>query len=428
MKPNHNSAPFISSLLIPPFEKYHFDNGLTVILQPEQNTALVAVCMLYKVGSRDEHPDKTGLAHLFEHLMFSNCGPGVDFDELLQNAGGDCNAFTTTDTTQYYSVAPAIQLELILALEANRLSGFHISKKDFKTQQRVVLEEFSEMYLNNPYGMFSHQLMQLAYKVHPYRWPVIGSDPQQLATLNIQDAEFFFNQYYHPGNAVLVISGKINIEQTKNYIAKHFAGIPNGLPVQRNKCIEPRLTVGRTQTVKKQLPEEAFYYAFPYCGRMDPDFYAVDFLTDVLAEGKSSLLYKILKKEKMLCSTIDCYITSTIDPGLIIVEGKINPAHTIEQAESEFWEIIQSLQRNTLDGHTWEKFMNKNESAYLFSQVGLMNQALNLSYAEWLGNPDLIFTEFSNYKNLNAENIREAAVKYFPFDQKISLYYTKEED
>ncbi|MBK9107077.1 MAG: insulinase family protein [Saprospiraceae bacterium] len=428
MKQNHNPFPTNSNALIPAFEKYHLDNGLTVILQPEENTALVAVCMLYKVGSRDEQPDKTGLAHLFEHLMFSNCGPGVDFDELLQNAGGDCNAFTTTDTTQYYSVAPAVQLELILALEANRISGFHISKKDFKTQQRVVLEEFSEMYMNNPYGMFSHELMQMSYKVHPYRWPVIGSDPKQLATLNIQDAEAFYNQYYHPGNAVLVISGKINIEETKKYINKHFAGIQNGLPVLRKKLVEPKLTESRTHTNRKQLPEEAFYYAFPYCGRMDSDFYAVDFLTDVLAEGKSSLLYKILKKEKMICSAIDCYITSTIDPGLIIVEGKINPAHTIEQAESEFWEIIRTLQQDNLDDHTWEKFMNKNESAYLFSQVGLMNQALNLSYAEWLGNPELIFTELENYKKLTTENIREAALKYFPFDEKISLYYRKEED
>lgn len=382
--------------------------------------------MLYKVGSRDEQADKTGLAHLFEHLMFSNCGPGVDFDELLQNAGGDCNAFTTTDTTQYYAVAPAAQLELILALEANRISGFHVSKKDFKTQQRVVLEEFSEMYMNNPYGMFSHEIMQMAYKVHPYRWPVIGSDPKQLSALSIHDAEAFYNQYYHPGNAVLVISGKINVAQTKKYIDKHFAAFQSGHPVQRKYPAEPALKEARTHTNRKQLPEEAFYYAFPYCGRMDPDFYAVDFLTDVLAEGKSSLLYKILKKEKMICSTIDCYITSTIDPGLILVEGKLNPGHTIEQAETEFWDIISKLQNENIDAHTWEKFMNKNESAYLFSQVGIMNQALNLSYAEWLGNPELIFTEFENYKKLNAENIREAAVKYFPFDQRISLYYKQE--
>jgi len=409
--------------LIPAYEKYHLDNGLTVLLQPEQQTSLVAVCVLYKAGSRDELKGKTGIAHLFEHLMFSNCGPGIDFDQLLQNAGGDCNAFTTTDTTQYYSIAPSNQLELILALEANRIRGFNISKKDFKTQQRVVLEEFSEMYLNNPYGMFSHELMAMAYQQHPYHWPVIGENQEVLSALNLQDAESFYQRFYHPANAILVVSGQFNSEVAKRYIQKHFGTIPAGVKLDRFYPKEPPIDHIRSQSVHKQLPEEGLYFAFPYCGRMDADFYAVDFLTDILSEGKSSLLYSKLKKEMMICSAVDCYITSTTDPGLIIFEAKVNPKHTMETVESAFWEIIEQLKTTTIEQHVWDKYMNKNESAYLFSQLGLMNQALNLSYAEWLGNPDMIFTEFEQYKTLNPELIQDAAKTYFPNDRYCSLYY-----
>lgn len=409
--------------LIPVYEKYHLPNGLTVLLQQENQTNLIAVCVLYKTGSRDESKGKTGIAHLFEHLMFSNCGPGIDFDSLLQNAGGDCNAFTTTDTTQYYSIGPANQLELILALEANRISGFHISKKDFKTQQRVVLEEFSEMYLNNPYGMFSHEIMALAYKQHPYQWPVIGENQEVLSALTMQDAESFYHDYYHPSNAILVISGKMDLDQAKRYVDKHFSSIKAGINKPRVYPVEPPLSEIRSLTVSKQLPEEAVYFAFPHCKRTDPDFYAIDFLTDVLAEGKSSLFYSILKKEKMLCSTVDCYITSTTDPGLIIFEAKVNPQHSIKEVESGFWEIVRQLQHQTIDDHNWEKYMNKNESAYLFSQLGLMNQALNLSYAEWLGNPDLIFTELENYKQLTPQKIKEAAIAYFSEIGHCKIYY-----
>ncbi len=409
--------------LIPSFEKYHLDNGLTVLLQNDPNTALIAVCLLYKVGSRDEKETQTGIAHLFEHLMFSNCGAGIDFDEILQNAGGDCNAFTTTDTTQYYSIAPFGQLERILALESRRISGFHVTKKDFKTQQRVVVEEFGESYLNNPYGLFTHQIMDMAYKKHPYRWPVIGLSPSHIETLRYEDVAAFYHNFYHPGNAILVISGNLEKTNVRSLVEKYFAQIGQGPEVRRTYPQEPAIESMRSFTVRKDIPEEGFYYAFPYCGRMDPDFYAVDFLTDILAEGKSSLLFSRLKKEKMICTSIDCYITSTVDPGLILVEAKINPGHHIEEAESEFWDIIRELKQHPIDQHNWDKYMNKNESAYLFSQLGLMNQALNLSYAEWLGKPDLIFDEFENYKKLDKEQIQKAAQRYFPEDRYCQLYY-----
>lgn len=413
----------VPSPIISPYQKYHLENGLTVLLQKDVTTKMAAVCVLYKVGSRDELPIKTGIAHLFEHLMFSNCGPDIDFDSILQNAGGECNAFTTTDTTQYYSIAPAQQLELLLALEATRISGFHVSNKDFKTQQRVVIEEFSEIYLNNPYGDFTHLLMNLAYKTHPYRWPVIGFSREQLKELNLKDAEHFYNKYYHPANAILVVNGNIEWNHAKTLIEKYFGKIKSNEFSPRNYPQEVSLNEVRSVTIAKELPEEGFYYAFQSSGRMDPDFYAIDFMTDILSEGKSSMLYSKLKKETMICSSIDCYITATTDPGLIILESKINKGHTIEEAETEFWKIIDDLKNNSIPDHTWEKYMNKNESAYLFSQLGVINQALNLSYAEWLGNPDLVYTELENYKNLKKEQIQATAQKYFQRDKHCSLYY-----
>lgn len=418
---NTSTSPIIS-----PFERYQLDNGLTVLLQKDVTTKMAAVCVLYKVGSRDESPDKTGIAHLFEHLMFSNCGPDIDFDSILQNAGGECNAFTTTDTTQYYSIAPAQQLELLLALESNRISGFHVSNKDFKTQQRVVIEEFSEIYLNNPYGDFTHHLMNLAYKEHPYRWPVIGFSRDQLKELSIKDAEHFYNTFYNPANAILVVNGNIDWNVTKTLIEKYFGKIKSQLSAVRFYPPESPISEHRSLTLHKDLPEEGFYYAFHSSGRVDPDFYAIDFMTDMLSEGKSSMLYSRLKKEKMICSTIDCYITATTDPGLIIVEAKINPDHTIEEAETEFWNIIDELKTQAIPDHTWEKYMNKNESAYLFSQLGVINQALNLSYAEWLGNPNLVFTELENYKSLKKEQIEASAKKYFQKEKCCSLYYRNE--
>ncbi len=413
----------IPSTLIPPFERYQLENGLTVLLQKDHTTRMAAVCLLVKVGSRDESPDKTGIAHLFEHLMFSNSGHKIDFDSILQNAGGECNAFTTTDTTQYYSIAPAQQLELLLALEANRVNDFKVSKKDFKTQQKVVIEEFSETCLNNPYGDFTHHLMNLAYQIHPYRWPVIGLNQEQLSTLTIEDAEQFFHTFYNPSNLILVVNGNIEMAETKNLINRYFGKMKSSAMVIRHYPKESVLPHARSLNIHKELPEEGFYYAFHSCGRMEPDFYAIDFMTDILSEGKSSVLYRRLKKEKLICSTIDCYITATTDPGLIILESKLNQGHTIEEAETEFWNIIHELQNTSISDHNWEKHMNKNESAYLFSQLGVINQALNLSYAEWLGNPNLVYNELENYKKLNKDQIQESLIKYFQKERCCSLYY-----
>lgn len=405
------------------YSRFILDNGLTVVLVPNLHTSMVCVSMLYKVGSRNEHPEKTGMAHLFEHLMFSNCGRDVDFDGLMQSAGGDSNAFTTQDTTQYYNVAPASQLELMLQLEARRLDSFKILKKDFKVQQRVVVEEFGEHYLNNPYGLFSHLLMPMAYKIHPYQWPVIGKSQEQISMLNLEDANFFFEQYYSPSNSILVVCGAMIPEHCLQLIHKYFNFIPSRATEMHELPQEPEQMEKRSLWVPGQYPEEAIYIAFHSNKRMSKDFYSMDFATDILAEGKSSILYKELKKEQMLFSSVDCYMTSTYDPGLIIFEGKLNKGVSIEDGQAAFFKIIEQLKQKPISPYIFEKYMNKNESAYLSSQVGIISQTLNFSYSESLGDVNLVNTELDHYKSVTLDDIQGAFLKYFNTDHASYLYF-----
>lgn len=407
-----------------PYHRTLLSNGLTLVVVPDSTTMMACVCILYRVGSRDEKEDKTGLAHLFEHLMFSNCGKEVDFDEIMQNAGGESNAFTTPDTTQYYNIAPTSQLELMLQLEAHRMNGFKIKRKEFGIQQRVVIEEFSEHYLNNPYGLFSHYLMAMSYEVHPYRWPVIGRNQEEIAGLEFKDAEEFYHKYYHPSNAILVVSGNVRPDEVEMLVNRHFGGIAAGIKNQNIYPKEPPQIQKRMRTVPGEYPEEALYIAMHASARNTKEFYALDFLTDILSEGRSSLLYSKLRKEKMLFSNIDCYLSSTTDPGIVLLEGKLRPGVKVSDGETAFWEIIEQLKAHPVSEHDWQKYMNKNESAYLFSQVGVVNQALNYSYAELLGDINLVLNELEHYRSLTKEDLQAALHKYFNSDQANYLYLT----
>ncbi len=405
------------------FKKEILNNGLSVITVPNRNTKLCCVCVLYRVGSRDEDPNKTGIAHLFEHLMFSNCGKDIDFDELIQNAGGDCNAFTTNDTTQYYNVAPISQLELLLQLEASRMNGFKVSKKDFEVQQKVVIEEFSEHYLNNPYGMFSHQLMPMAYKSHPYQWPVIGKSIEQLKSLKLDDINLFYEKYYTPSNATLVVVGNFNEKILNQYIEKYFGSIISSEIPEFQYPRELGQSEKRELSVQGNFPEEAIYIALHASPRVCDNFYALDFATDILAEGRSSLLYSRLKKENQIFSSIDCYMTSTFDMGLTIFEGKLMKDRSIEEGQKSLIQIVENLKNNPIEAIIYEKYLNKNESAYIASQIGVINQALNFSYSDWLGDPNLVNTELEKYKAITTSDIQNAFRKYFDFDKASYLVY-----
>lgn len=409
------------------FHREILNNGLTIITVPNIHSKLCCVSVLYKVGSRDENPNRTGMAHLFEHLMFSNCGNSVDFDNLIQNAGGDCNAFTTHDTTQYYNVAPVSQLELLLQLEALRMNGFNISLESFKIQQKVVIEEFSEHYLNNPYGMFSHDLMPLAYQIHPYQWPVIGKNIDQLKKLSFTEIKTFKEEYYTARNAILVVVGNFEHDSIMKNIIKYFDPIQsNSLPIPKLSSEPPQIE--RRELVKLgKFPEEALYIAFHGCDRKHKDYYALDFATDILSEGKSSVLYRKLKKEYMIYSSVDCYTTSTFDAGLIIFEGKLMKDKNIEEGIASFKNVIDELKINPIQSSTFQKYLNKNESAYLSSQIGVVNQALNFSYAEWLGDANLVNNELEKYQSVSILDIQQAFNRYFNFDAASYLIYKNQE-
>lgn len=411
-----------------PYTRNFLDNGLCVIGVPDFNTQMVCACVLYRVGARDESADKTGIAHLFEHLMFSNSGKGIDFDEIMQNAGAEGNAFTTPDTTQYYNIAPASCLELLIQMEALRMNGFKVSEKDFRTQQKVVIEEFSEHYLNNPYGLFSHWLMDLSYTQHPYRWPVIGKNREQIAALKYEDAHDFYHHYYHPSNAILVVSGNFNPSEMLSLAEKHFGPILPGNKNNNSYTPEPAQKERRVRKESGDYPEDALYMAFHGPERKSREFYALDMATDMLSEGKSSLFYSILRKEKMLFTNIDCYLTATTDPGLIIIEGKLREGVDFETAENSIWQLIRQWSNDGINEHNWEKYLNKNESSYLFSQVGVINQALNYSYAEWLGDADLVLNEFENYRSLKSFELTESIHNFLNPQIGNYLYLEKSEN
>lgn len=408
------------------YSRFELDNGMRVLVKPDTTTRMASLCILYCVGSRDEHADKTGLAHLFEHLMFSNCGKDIEFDEIIQSAGGDSNAFTNTDTTQYFDVAPAQHLELLLQLEATRMSGFQVPPKELATQQKVVVEEFSEHYLNNPYGMFSHRLMALAYKKHPYRWAVIGMTPEHIEAATIYDVKAFYSRYYNASNAIMTICGDVDPDQVIGLVKKHFAHLSPG---PQNHAVYPQedpRTEIQMVNYYEDIPEEAIFIALPAPARLEDDFYALDFLTDLLSEGKSSILFRELKKELQIFTSIDCYLTASADPGLIIIEGKLVEGVDIETGEREIMRVIDRYKSELISDRQWAKYRTKNETAYQFSQMGVVNQALNLSYAEWLGKPDLINDELERYLALTKEDIQRVAQQYFRWDIATKMYYRKQ--
>jgi zinc protease len=266
--------------------------------------------------------------------------------------------------------------------------------------------------------------MAMSYEVHPYRWPVIGRNQEEIAGLEFKDAEEFYHKYYHPSNAILVVSGNVRPDEVEMLVNRHFGGIAAGIKNQNIYPQEPPQIQKRMRTVPGEYPEEALYIAMHASARNTKEFYALDFLTDILSEGRSSLLYSKLRKEKMLFSNIDCYLSSTTDPGIVLLEGKLRPGVKVSDGETAFWEIIEQLKAHPVSEHDWQKYMNKNESAYLFSQVGVVNQALNYSYAEWLGDINLVLNELEHYRSLTKEDLQAALHKYFNADQANYLYLT----
>jgi predicted Zn-dependent peptidase len=388
---------------------------------------MVAVNVLYKVGSRDESPEKTGFAHLFEHLMFGGSKHIPDFDSPIQTAGGENNAFTNNDITNFYELLPSENLEVALWLESDRMLSLNFSEKSLEVQRKVVVEEFKESCLNEPYGDVWHYISELAYEVHPYRWPTIGKEPRHVEEARLSDVRSFFFNYYRPNNAILVVAGKVETEQVRQLVEKWFGDIPSGDIPARQLPAEPEQLATRYKEVSAKVPLDALYLVFHTCGRADDDFYAVDLLSDVLGSGQSSRLYRRLLKERKLFSHIDCYITASMDPGLFILEGKPSRGVDLAAAEAAIWEELDLLKSEPIPDRELEKLINKSESTLEFSEASVLNKAINLAFFEMMGDAAIINEEGNKYRDVTVGDMQRVANQVFTRENCSVLHYMSSE-
>jgi zinc protease len=407
------------------FTRKILPNGLRVLVHEDHNTPMVAVNVVYDVGSRDEHPERTGFAHLFEHLMFAGSRHIRDFDEPLQRAGGDNNAYTTNDYTTFYESLPAANLETALWLESDRMLALRINQKSLDVQRRVVVEEFKETCLNEPYGDAWHHLSALMFEQHPYRWPVIGLRPEHIEEATLDDVQRFYSQWYTPQNAVLSICGHVQTDEALALAEKWFGSIPAGIARGvRQLPIEPPQTAPRSRVVRAaNVPVPAVFLAFRMPARLDPDFYPIDLLTDVLAQGHSSRLYRHLLREQRLFSQIDAYITANTDEGLLVVEGRPAEGITPEAALEAIWTELNALKNAPIEARELAKVQHRFESTVVFSELSVMNKAQNLGMYEILKSAEYINEEVDVYLAVKPDDLHRCAQEIFRSENSVTLTY-----
>ena len=405
------------------YRRFTLENGLRVLVHEDKSTPLVAMNILYNVGSKDEDPGMTGLAHLFEHLMFGGSVNIPDYDSPLQLVGGENNAFTNNDLTNYYLTIPSENIETGFWLESDRMLELDFSQKNLDNQKNVVIEEFNQRYLNQPYGDALLKLRPLAYKVHPYRWPTIGMDITHIENADLDNVKNFFFSHYAPNNAILTLSGNINFDLAFKLTQKWFGPIGKRKVQSRNLSEEPLQKEERIISIEKDVPSDALYKVWHIGPRMSTDFYTLDLITDLLAGGESGRLYTKLVREKKLFSEINAYISSDIEPGLITIQGKLMKDIDIQHAEEAVNEVINDLCDTSEIEYEVEKVKNKFESSTVFSNTSILNKAMNLSFCELLGNPDLINQEVDTYRNVSQNMIIEAARSYFIPSNCSTIYY-----
>ncbi len=405
------------------YKRFTLDNGLRVIVHEDKSTPLVAMNILYDVGSRDEDPDATGLAHLFEHLMFGGTLNIPDYDTPLQMVGGENNAFTNNDITNYYLTVPAVNIETGFWLESDRMNKLDFSQKNLDNQKNVVIEEFKQRYLNQPYGDAILKLRPMAYKVHPYRWSTIGMDISHIERTNLEDIKKFFYSHYAPNNAILTLTGNIDYNKAQQLTEKWFGPIEKRKLKPRLIAEEPEQTEERSITIKKAVPATSIYKVWHIGGRKSDDFNTLDLITDLLAGGESGRLYTKLVREKKLFTEINAYITSDIDPGLIFIQGKLMKGTGIDEAEDGINEVLKSLTSNEGIDEELEKVKNKFEASTVFSNSNILHKATNLAFFELLGDAGLINNEVESYRKVTREMVNEAMEKYFTQSNCSTLYY-----
>ncbi len=407
------------------FEKFKLKNNLTVIVHQDKSTPMACLNIIYDVGARDEDENKTGFAHLFEHLMFGGSVNIPNYDEPLQLVGGENNAFTTNDITNYYCTVPSENLETAFWLESDRMLSLAFDKKSLEVQRSVVIEEFKQRYLNQPYGDVWLLLRPLIYNVHPYKWATIGKEIKHIEDATMGDVKAFFKEHYNPSNAVLVVAGDVEVAQVKALSEKWFEPIDAGIKPKRNLPVEPPQTEYRSLTVERDVPISSIYRAYRMCARNDEEYHTVDLLSDILSRGNSSRLYKNLIKDKQLFSDINAYVMGDFDKGLFVISGKINDGVTIEQAEAGIDAEIAKMQNELVAADELQKCKNKIESTVTYSEADVLNKATNLAISELLGDANLINLEIENYQKVTAEGIKEQANKILQKTNCSTLFYLK---
>lgn len=405
------------------FEKFILKNGLKVIVHQDTATKIVAMNILYNVGSRDEEEDKTGFAHLFEHLMFGGSMNILKYDEPLEKVGGENNAFTNNDITNYYLTVPMQNIETAFWLESDRMLNLAFSPKSLDVQRNVVIEEFKQVYLNQPYGDAWLLLKPLAYKVHPYKWNTIGKDISHIENAKMEDVICFYEKFYNPNNAIMVVAGDVDIDEVKQLSEKWFGPIENNGTYERNLPVEPEQKKKRTLTVEKDVPYDQITMTFHMCSRNDKDYHTIDLLSDLLSNGKSSRLNKELVKKQRLFSECDAFISGDIDNGLLIISGKLIEGVSIEKAEAAIFAELDKLKKNKVEDLELQKVKNKIESSKLFGEMSVLHKAMNLAYFELLGDAEGINTELNSYLSVSNEDIIAQANKIFTENNCSVLYY-----
>ena len=395
------------------YTKFVLENGLRVLVHQDDTTPMAVVNIMYDAGARDEDPGKTGFAHLFEHLMFGGSINIADYDEPLQLAGGENNAYTTNDLTNYYLQLPAQNLETAFWLESDRMLSLAFSEKSLEVQRKVVSEEFKEHYINKPYGDVWHKLRELAYSTHPYRWMTIGKELKHVEDATLADVKQFFFKHYRPQNAILVVAGNVQLEEVKRLAEKWFGPIESGEPYTRDLPKEPRQTKDRYLEVSADVPIDALYMAWHMCDRLDPKYFPTDLMTDILGGSASSRLHQKLVKERQIFSGIACYHLGTLDPGLVVIDGKLVNGITMAQAEEAVRAEIKKIMDEPVSERELQAVINKTESMIAFEDMSVLNRANSLAFYELLGDASLINTELARYQSVTAADIQLVANEIF---------------
>lgn len=405
------------------YDEFTLANGLRFLVHRDATTPMVAMNIIYDVGARDEQAEKTGFAHLFEHLMFGGSIHIPKYDEPLQKAGGENNAFTNSDITNYYLTIPKHNIETAFWLESDRMLSLAFSKKSLEVQRQVVVEEFRQNYLNQPYGDIWLLLKPLAYQVHPYQWNTIGKEISHIEEATLSNVQAFYATYYNPNNAIVVLVGDVETAEVYQLAEKWFGPIEQGPENKRNLPKEPQQKEARRLEVERDVPQTAIYKAWHMCGRMDEDYIASDLISDLLGSGKSSQLYKTLVRKEQLFSDINAFVTGDIDPGLLIVTGKLMPEANIQTAEQKLNEAITNLFAKPIRTEELRKVKNKVISGMVFSELSALNKAMNLAYYALLGNPSLINTLIEQYEAITPNDIARAANVIFRSENCSTLIY-----